>query len=120
MAISISVRVSAPECGEIYGLERITPEVFDRLDRQGNCVVVCPGGDLTRPYFVSWKDKGMDSTTGEVVYKGCVCRLSSLGGCHHYEGVWFTPSTFIRDVAAFIADGGDYISNTYRRRLCAW
>ena len=99
---------------EVYDLSCITPEMFKTLDHAGNCVVVTVNGDISRAYVVSWKDKGVDDDG--VYYKGC-CRRLGNNACGHYEALWFNAKTFRKVVGDFIADGGDLISNTYRRKL---
>ena len=110
----INITVETPaNLPKVYGLDRITPELFDTLDRKGCGVIVCPDGDMSRPYLVSWKDTGCED--GEICYKGCVQKLSTAAkeGFFHYEALWFNRHTFREVVGEFIAQGGDLVTPLY-------
>ena len=99
---------------EVYDLSVVTPEVFKRIDRKGSAMVVTVNGDMSNPYILTWVDKGADEDG--IYYKGC-CRKLGNNACGHYEALWFNAKTLRKVVGDFIADGGDLISNTYRRKL---
>ena len=110
--INITVETPAYQ-PKVYGLSHITPELFDTLDREGCGVIVCPDGDMSRPYLVTWVDKGCDEDG--VYYKGCVQKLTTAAkaGFFHYEGVWFNRKNFREVVGEFIAQGGDLVTPLY-------
>lgn len=110
--INIKVETSAAQ-PKVYGLDRITPELFKTLDREGCGVIVCPDGDMSRPYLFTWKDTGCED--GVVCYKGCVRKLATAakGGCFHYEALYFTRHNVREVVGEFIAQGGDFVTPLY-------
>lgn len=107
MSKNISISLTTGTGIEIYALEAVTPEVFDRLDRLGGEVIVCPKGDLNNLYYIHWTDKGCDENG--VYYKGFCCKAHHMGGCGHYDGVWFNRNTFREAVKDFIDKGGDWV-----------
>lgn len=103
MKVEITTKSGVP----VYGLDAITPEVFDRLDSFGMGVVVCVDGDLSKSYIVTWKDKGCDEDG--VYYKGCVGKLADSDYCGHYDAIWFNRKTFRSAVSEFISKGGNFV-----------